>query len=116
MTHEDIIKFAQEAGFNPVTYSGGNAKLFCSFAELVATVERRKHQADIERWKTEAATAEKWRGLALSKEGDGRTVQRIQQEATALERKACLRIADDCAEADMHASMAANAIRARGQQ
>ncbi len=116
MTHEDIIKFAQGAGFNPVTYSGGNAKLFCSFAELVATAERRKHQADIERWKTEAATAEKWRGLALSKEGDGRTVQRIQQEAAALEREACLRIADDCAEADMHASMAANAIRARDQQ
>lgn len=40
MTHEDIIKFAQEAGFNPVTYSGGNAKLFYSFAALVATAER----------------------------------------------------------------------------
>ena len=116
MTRDDIIKLAQEAGFNPVTYSGGNAKLFCSFAELVAAAERRKHQADIERWKAEAATAEKWRGLALSKDGDGHTVQCIQQEAAALEREACLRISDDCADADMHASIAANAIRARGQQ
>ena len=125
MTKDEIISMAHKAGglvygsprspktvidvmFTPETIE--------RFAELVATAERRKHQADIEKWKTEAATAEKWRGLALSKEEDGRTVQRIQQEATALEREACLRIADDCAEADMHASMAANAIRARGQQ
>ena len=32
----------------------------------------------------------------------------------AAEREACLEIADQCADADMHASMAANAIRARG--
>jgi hypothetical protein len=29
------------------------------------------------------------------------------------EREACLQIADQCADADMHASMVANAIRAR---
>lgn len=34
----------------------------------------------------------------------------------AKEREACQKIADDCADADMHASMAANAIRARGQK
>ena len=33
----------------------------------------------------------------------------------AAEHKACLEIADLCADADMHASMAANAIRARSQ-
>jgi hypothetical protein len=33
----------------------------------------------------------------------------------AKEREACLSIADDCADADMHASLAANAIRARGE-
>ena len=32
----------------------------------------------------------------------------------ATERKACLQIADYCADANMPASMAANAIRARG--
>jgi len=39
-------------------------------------------------------------------------VQRLEEERKA-EREACLQIADDCADADMHASMAANAIRAR---
>lgn len=38
---------------------------------------------------------------------------RLEDERKA-EREACLQIADDCADADMHASMAANAIRARG--
>ena len=33
----------------------------------------------------------------------------------AAEHKACLEIADLCADADMHASMAANAIRARSK-
>lgn len=68
------------------------------FAALVAAAERRKHQADIEKWKSEAATAEKWRGLALSKEGDGRCVQRIQQEAAEKEREACAALCDDIAQ------------------
>ena len=98
MTKDEIISMAHKAGglvygsprspktvidvmFTPETIE--------RFTSLVATAERRKHQADIEKWKTEAATAEKWRGLALSKEGNGRTVQRIQQEAAELEREAC---------------------------
>lgn len=63
------------------------------FAQLVAAAERRTHQADIERWKAAAATAEKWRGRALSQDGDGRTVQRIQQEAASVERE---RFAQEC--------------------
>lgn len=35
------------------------------------------------------------------------------QRAVLAEREACLQTADQCADADMHASMAANAIRAR---
>ncbi len=38
----------------------------------------------------------------------------VAEKAAAKEREACQKIADDCADADMHASMAANAIRARG--
>jgi hypothetical protein len=41
------------------------------------------------------------------------TVHEMIEEAIAIERKACLEIADQCAAADMHASMVANAIRAR---
>lgn len=95
MTLEDIITLARAAGFEIGSVTGSiYAPAPCQpelerFATLVAAVERRKHQADIEKWKSEAATAEKWRGLALSKDGDGRCVQRIQQEAAEKEREAC---------------------------
>lgn len=42
--------------------------------------------------------------------------ERFAAQVAAKEREMCLKIADDCADADMHASMAANAIRARGQK
>lgn len=96
MNQEDILKMAREAGFkansfSPVIARHSNGSFVdmrpeveC-FAALVAAKaaqdERQKHQADIDRWKGEAAKAEKWRGLALAKDGDGRTVQRVQQEA-----------------------------------
>ena len=97
------------------------------FVELATTAERRKHQADIEKWKAEAATAEKWRGLALSKEGDGRCVQRIQQEAAEKEREACAALCDDIVQEEEGnldrdysredtAQELAVLIRARGQQ
>lgn len=41
-------------------------------------------------------------------------VERFAALVRADKRRACLEIADDCAESDMHASMAANSIRARG--
>ena len=40
-------------------------------------------------------------------------LERCAELVRADEREACLQIADQCADADMHASMAANAIRAR---
>ena len=42
-------------------------------------------------------------------------LERFARLAAAAEREACLEIADQCADADMHASMAANAIRARSK-
>lgn len=42
--------------------------------------------------------------------------ERFAALVAAAEHKACLEIADLCADADMHASMAANAIRARSQE
>lgn len=61
-----------------------------------ATFERRKHQADIEAWKAEAATAERWRGMALAKDPmqPGKAVQEIQREAMEREREACAKLAD----------------------
>jgi hypothetical protein len=43
-------------------------------------------------------------------------IKRFAEIVRADERKACLEIADDCAESDMHASMAANFIRARSNK
>lgn len=40
MTHEEISRWAHEAGFNPVSYQGGNAALFERFAASVAAAER----------------------------------------------------------------------------
>lgn len=42
------------------------------------------------------------------------SVERFAALVAAAEREACLQIADYCADANMPASMAANAIRARG--
>lgn len=89
MTRDDVIRMALEAGFaHCENYSNGWLNTMERFAYLVAASERQKHQADIERWKADAATAEKWRGIACAKHGDGRTVQLIQQEAATAEREA----------------------------
>ena len=45
--------------------------------------ERIQHQAELQRLTTLANTAEKWRGIAMSRDGDGRTVQEVQAEAVA---------------------------------
>lgn len=145
MTREDIITLARTADVIDFRDADSDphvaqmVEFLQRFATLVAAAERRKHQADIEKWKSEAATAEKWRGLALSKEGDGRCVERIQQEAAAFEREACAALADRAA-AESHstyehcisvrdpnsglvaagakeqAKKLSEAIRARGQQ
>lgn len=40
-------------------------------------------QTEMQRLTDKAQTAEKWRGIALARDGDGRTVQAVQQEAVA---------------------------------
>lgn len=122
MTSDEISKLARQAGFTYEDHHSIYANL-AYLAEMCAITERRKHQADIEKWKAEAVTAEKWRGLALSKEGDGRCVQRIQQEAAEKEREACAQAIEDMATQYAMGSVeerllerAAEAIRARSQQ
>lgn len=125
MSQDDIIAMAQEAGITFVTEFGvasATPEFLASFYALAAAAERRKHQADIERWKSAAATAEKWRGLALARDCGGRTVQRVQDEAAAAEREACAQIAQATV-CDTHiptgikiyGTRAAQAIRARGK-
>jgi hypothetical protein len=80
MNRDDILRMAREVA--GVTYPAGIAgvKIGMSeehlerFAALVAAAER-------EKLKHELLTLEKWKSMALAKDGDGRTVQEIQREA-----------------------------------
>lgn len=131
MNREDVIRMAREASIeaneNPkaVKALGHSVPMqwLERFAALVAAAERRKHQSDIEAWKAQAATAEKWRALALSKDkrNPAKIVQKIQREAMELERDACAKVCEarylgDNNREDMEAKACAAAIRARGSQ
>lgn len=130
MTREDVIRMAREAdeghaGMECEKFGGGivSVSTLERFAALVATAERKKHQADIEHWKAQAAQAEKWRALALSKDkrNPAKIVQKIQREAMELERDACAKVCEaryigDNNREDMEAKACAAAIRARGNQ
>lgn len=103
MNREDVIRMAREAGIEfherknhlrigtDILFGDDSTEKLDRFAALVAAAERRKHQAYIEIWKAEAATAEKWRGMALAKDPmqPGKVVQEIQREAMEREREAC---------------------------
>ncbi len=52
-------------------------------------------------------------GMIAGYEGEPSLLERFARLVATAEREACLEIADHCADADMHASMVANAIRAR---
>lgn len=110
MNQEQVIEWAREAGliFNEELGTEASKKLHRSrverFAALVAAdaaaKERKKHQADIELWKGEAAKAEKWRAVALAKDPmhPGKAVQLIQCEAAAYEREACAQACEEVAQ------------------
>lgn len=141
ISRDDVIEWAREAGIwvhdlkqqarfgmDSITGEDSTAKLQ-RMCELAAAAERRKHQADIEAWKAEAATAEKWRGMALAKDPmqPGKAVQEIQREAMEREREACAKVCEaektgadwriepEESLADEMADCCAAAIRARSQ-
>lgn len=72
----------------------------------------RQLQYENEALRTAVVTTEKWRGLAMSRDGDGRTVQAVQAEAAAVEREACAALVESWNTA-MTDKLSA-AIRARG--
>lgn len=99
MTKDDVISWAREAGSMDFGSDSATHVLTVDvlqrMCELAAEAERRKHQADIEAWKALAANAEKWRGMAHARHGDGqKVVQEIQREAVELEREACAAACD----------------------
>lgn len=144
MTKDDVISWARLVGIEvherkqqarvglDVLFGDDSTGKLQRMCYLAAAAERRKHQADIEAWKAEAATAEKWRALALAKDPmqPGKAVQEIQREAAAAEREACAQVLCGAADGlepegkrtnqvDRHVAdvlrAKAAAIRARGQ-
>lgn len=77
MTEEELSKMISE--FLPYPAEGQHHALK-QFARLVAAAERQKLQHEL-------LTLEKWKGMALAKDGDGRTVQELQREAREAERE-----------------------------
>jgi len=79
--------------------------------ELGAAAEREKVQHEL-------LTLEKWKGLALAKDGDGRTVQEVEREAREAEREECAKVCDVLADKHTfeggYANECAFAIRERG--
>jgi Ribonuclease G/E len=85
MDRDDIIRMAREAKC-AIWEDGSVSPALERFAALVAAAER-------EKLKHELLTLEKWKGMALAKDGDGRTVQEIEREAREAEREECAKIA-----------------------
>lgn len=114
---QDLLAYHSDIAVDP-RVSSAAARL----AELARTEERRLLMGENDRLRMLAATAEKWRGLATAKFGDGRTVQEIQREAAEEEREACAKLCDPAPGIKYSpntlsaiTSLAA-AIRARGQK
>ena len=146
LTRDEVLRLAREATSNEPVYSRQeftfSQKQLERFAALVSAAElgkarrlevdqaigaavaaeRVKHQPEIQRLTELANTAEKWRGIAMARGGDGRTVQEVQEEARAAEREACAKVCDELhdqwrwADDDTISgpSECAAAIRARG--
>lgn len=100
MTRDEVLKLAREVGIVAIHADGASnwseeVEVLERFAALVAAAERIKHQSEIQRLTALANTAEKWRGVAMARDGDGRTVQQVQAEARADEREACAKVCDE---------------------
>lgn len=101
MSRDDVLRMAREAKF-PVNHPDW-ADAAVRFAALVA--------ADANH--ARIAAQDKNEELKAQLAAAGVAERRAVHTAVLAERAACLESADLCADADMHASMAANAIRAR---
>lgn len=102
MTRDEVLRLAREAGLQVFAdgeigpaRTGSVSDGYFKFAALVADAERIKYQSEIQRLTELANTAEKWRGIAMARDGDGRTVQQVQAEARAAEREECAQICDE---------------------
>ena len=88
MTPDDIIRAA-------VALNLPEGLIACHLPALHRLAEeagRRARISHAQEVRTDLARIEKWRGLAMARDGDGRTVETVREEAMQEERRACLAI------------------------
>ena len=88
MTPDDIIRAAVALEL-PEGLIAGHLPALHRLAEEAGRRARIAHAQEV---RTDLACIEKWRGLALARDGDGRTVEAVREEAAQEERRACLAI------------------------
>lgn len=88
MTRDDIIAAAVSLDL-PECLIAGHLPALQRLAEEAGRRARIAHAQEV---RTELSCIEKWRGLALARDGDGRTVEAVREEAMQEERRACLAI------------------------
>lgn len=88
MTKDDIIAAAVAMELPEYLIAGHLPAL----QRLAAEAGRRARISHAQEVRTDLARIEKWRGLALARDGDGRTVEAVREEAMEEERRACLAI------------------------
>ena len=88
MTKDDIIAAAVALDLPEHLIAGHLPAL----QRLAAEAGRRARIEHAEEVRSDLARIEKWRGLAMARDGDGRTVEAVRQEAMDEERRACLAI------------------------
>ena len=88
MTKDDIIAAAVALDLPESLIAGHLPALH----RLAAESGRRARIEHAEEVRSDLARIEKWRGLAMARDGGGRTVEAVREEAMEEERRACLAI------------------------
>lgn len=94
MTHDELKALALRHGFTERLQPDGGMDLNPYVYEVLEKVLRIGELKARQELNAELLTLNKWKGLALAKDGDGRTVAEVEKDAAARERAACLRIVE----------------------
>ena len=92
MTRGEMKALALHHGFTERLQPDGGMDLNPYVYEVLEKVLRIGELKARQELNSELLTLNKWRGRALAKDGDGRTVAEVEKEAAARERAACLLI------------------------
>lgn len=116
---KEVMRITKDGIFVPddVAVDEAAEGVIAALEDHIRGLVERAVAAEREKLKHELLALERWKGLALAKEGDGRTVQRVEAEAKAAEREECAKVCDDVGRRHYGAvaEICAKEVRARGQ-